>query len=193
MPPEEKSSSPDPVDRRQLADLAAGRRHRAEIVFGVLSFGVALFLLSQIGAETTSAENRPFIRQPAFWPTVAILGMLVFGAFELGSTWRALRTRQSGAIGAEVIRWLLALEYFVWFLAYVWAVPLLGYLPTTILFCAALGYRLGYRRRRALLAAVLTGLGTVVLFKSILGVKIPGGILYEYLPDGIRNALILYF
>lgn len=193
MPPENQSPLSDPVDRQQLAEMTVGRRHRAEIVFGVFSLGAALLLLSQIGTETSWVDGRPVIRQPAFWPAVAIVGMIVFGAFELASTWRALRTRQSGAIGPEVVRWLLALEYLAWFLAYVWAVPVLGYLPTTITFCAALSFRLGYRRRHALLAAVLTGVGTVVVFKSLLGVKIPGGMVYEYLPNGIRNVLILYF
>ncbi|EPJ45233.1 MAG: hypothetical protein OFPI_37520 [Osedax symbiont Rs2] len=33
---------------------------------------------------------------------------------------------------------------------------------------------------------------TVVIFKSLLEVKIPGGASYQYLPEGIRNFMIVY-
>jgi len=192
MPPE-RPPSPGPEERVDLTELSVGRRHRAEIVFGVLSFAAALLLLTRIGAETTWLEGRPFVKQPAFWPTVAIVGMTVFGAFELWSTRRALRGGATGEIGPEVLKWFAGVEFLAWFLVYVWVVPVLGYLPTTIAFCAALSYRLGYRSRRGLVAAILTGIATVVIFKSLLGVKIPGGSLYEYFPDAVRNVLILYF
>jgi hypothetical protein len=162
-------------------------------VFGVLSFAAALLLLTLIGTETEWLDGRPFVRQPAFWPAVAIVGMTVFGVFELWSTGRALRRGAAGEIGAEVLKWFAALEYLAWFLVYVWVVPVLGYLPTTIIFCAALTYRLGYRSGRGLVAAVLTGIATVVIFKSLLGVKIPGGLVYEYLPGTIRNVMIVRF
>ena len=44
-----------------------------------------------------------------------------------------------------------------------------------------------------MLAAVLFGLATVVVFKSFLSVKIPGGMIYEYLPGAIRTFFILNF
>lgn len=191
--PTERPPPPGAEERVDLTELSVGRRHRAEIVFGVLSFAVALLLLTRIGAETSWLDGRPFVRQPAFWPTVAIVGMTFFGTFELWSTGRALRGGAAGEIGPEILKWFSALEYLAWFLAYVWVVPVLGYLPTTILFCAALTYRLGYRSRRTLLAAVLTGIATVVIFKSLLSVKIPGGLVYEYLPDAVRNVMIVYF
>lgn len=189
----ESPLSPSSEGHVSFSEPGVARRQRAEIVFGVLGFVAALFLLSRVGAETTWMAQRPLVRQPAFWPTVAIVGMTIFGAVELWSTWRALRSRATGHVGAEILQWFAALEYFAWFLAYVWIVPLLGYLPTTIVFCATLSYRLGYRRWRPLLAAVLTGIGAVVVFKALLGVKIPGGMVYEYLPDAVRNAMIQYF
>jgi len=191
--PSERPPSPGPDERVDLTELSVGRRHRAEIVFGVLSFAAALLLLTLIGTETEWLDGRPFVRQPAFWPAVAIVGMTVFGVFELWSTGRALRRGAAGEIGAEVLKWIAALEYLAWFLVYVWVVPVLGYLPTTIIFCAALTYRLGYRSGRGLVAAVLTGIATVVIFKSLLGVKIPGGLVYEYLPGTIRNVMIVRF
>ncbi len=53
--------------------------------------------------------------------------------------------------------------------------------------------RQGYRSSRYLVAAALLGLAIVVVFKTGLSVKIPGGALYEYLPGGLRNFMILNF
>jgi hypothetical protein len=44
-----------------------------------------------------------------------------------------------------------------------------------------------------LLSSVLIALSIVLVFKTFLEVKIPGGIIYEYLPDTLRNFMILNF
>ena len=41
--------------------------------------------------------------------------------------------------------------------------------------------------------AALTGGVIVLLFKTILSVKIPGGALYEMLPAGLRVVMMAYF
>jgi hypothetical protein len=166
--------------------------HRAEIVFGLAAFGLALVLLARLGAETRWVAGQPLVAQPAFWPAVAIIGMTLFGALELVGVWRRNAARRGRPALPEVAVWLRALEFAAWFMVYVWAVPWLGYLPATLVFCTALTLRLGYRSRRMIGAALLTGLATVVVFKSLLAVKIPGGAVYEYLPAGLRNFMILY-
>jgi putative tricarboxylic transport membrane protein len=183
----------EPAGHHDISELVEARHHRAEIVFGALSFAFALFLAAEIGAQTTWIDNRRFVEQPAFWPIVSILGMTIFGAFELWFSWRRNRRGRGDGVLPEVLQWAKAIEYVVWFMVYVVIVPRLGYLPTTLVFCAALTVRLGYREPRALLGAIATGLATVVVFKSFLGVKIPGGAVYEYLPDTLRNIMILYF
>jgi hypothetical protein len=180
------------TDRRDLSDLADARHHRAEIVFGVLSFAGALLLASQLGNQTSWLSGRAFAAQPSFWPVVAIGGMVLFGTFELWHSWRRNRRVRADGIAAEVLDWFRGLEFVAWFMAYVAVVPVVGYLPTTIVFCAVLTWRLGYRRPRTLVAAALTGIVTVVVFKSFLSVRIPGGDLYEALPDAVRNFMILY-
>ena len=62
-----------------------------------------------------------------------------------------------------------------------------------MIFCTVLAYRAGYREGRVLGAAALLGASVVLLFKSFLQVKIPGGALYEYFPAALRNLLIVYF
>lgn len=182
--------------RKDESDLTARRleahHHPAEIIFGVLAFAFALFLLFQIPTQTTWVKGGSVFRQPAFWPAVSIVGMTLFGAAELWACWRRNRGADRKAIAQEALDWVRALEYVVWFLAYVWLVPLLGYLPSSIVFCTLLAWRLGYHTPRALLMAALVGVATVVVFKSFLSVRIPGGAVYEYLPSQIRNFMILY-
>jgi len=88
--------------------------------------------------------------------------------------------------------WFGALEYAGYFLLYVAAVPRLGYLPATLLALPLLTWRLGYRAPRMLIISALFGVTVVVLFKSLLQVKIPGGSVYELLPAAARNFMILY-
>jgi hypothetical protein len=196
------SGSPSaPADRMSDArhnepDLSARRleirHHPAEIIFGALAFAFALFLLSQIPAQTTWIQRAAFVRQPAFWPTVSIVGMTLFGAAELWACWRRNRHAQRQEIVSEALDWFRALEYVLWFLAYVWLVPLLGYLPSTVVFCMLLAFRVGYRNPGAVLMAAVVAVATVVVFKAFLSVRIPGGVAYEYLPPQIRNFMILY-
>ena len=77
-------------------------------------------------------------------------------------------------------------------MGYVWIVPVVGYLPTTVLFTNLLTIRMGYREKKVYIAATIMAIFIVVLFKGFLSVKIPGGQWYEYLPDGVRNFMLLY-
>lgn len=183
---------PEPHEVHQLEDLQRVRHHPAEIIFGVAAFLIAILLAALLPRETSWIGGLHLLKQPAFWPFVSIAGMVIFGACELFWAWRRRKATDGAAIGAEVLDWMKAVEFAAWFLAYVWLVPVLGYLPASIAFCVALTVRLGYRGRRMHVAAVLTAIATVVVFKSLLDVKIPGGAIYEYLPAGIRNFMILY-
>ncbi|MCI2397836.1 tripartite tricarboxylate transporter TctB family protein [Aliiroseovarius subalbicans] len=93
----------------------------------------------------------------------------------------------------EAKAWLSVLEWAGWFLAYVFLVPLIGYLPVTLVFAPLLTWRIGYRSRLLLWSSVVFGFVVVVVFKSFLQVKIPGAALYEYLPGALRNFFILNF
>ena len=176
---------------QQLSELIRPRHHRAEIVYALVSFAIALLLASQWPSQTAWFEGQPAGRQPGLWPLIAIAGMLIFGAGELlACLWRNRRSNGSKAL-PEVLHWAKAGEYLIWFLAYVYIVPWTGYLPATLVFCTLLAFRLGYRGRPLWLAPVV-GAAIVILFKGILSVRIPGGAFYELFPQVIRNFLVLY-
>jgi hypothetical protein len=77
-------------------------------------------------------------------------------------------------------------------MVYVYAIPVIGYLLATVTFCVLLTFRIGYRGRALGVAAVF-GLLVVLVFKAGFNVKIPGGAIYEYAPDGMRYFLLRYF
>lgn len=156
---------------------------------------LAVFLLSQLGAETKFSARGKLFAQPRFWPAVSVIGMVFFGLAHLALVFfnRTKTTTQSHSTLSEVLTWARALEYLLWFLIYVQSVPVIGYLPATVLFTLLLAVRQGYRSKRQLLTAAATGIGIVLIFKTGLSVKIPGGAIYEYLPQTLRNIAIIYF
>ena len=169
------------------------KHYHAEIIFAVIAFIFSVILLSLISNQTTWVNGQPFTKQPAFWPAISLIGMVVAGAFELFFIWRRFKVLGGKKCSDEMFRWFKAVEFLIWFMVYVFAVPYLGYLLATLIFTVSLTYRLGYRGKFYMLMAALSGLGVVLLFKTMLSVKVPSGVIYEYLPDALRNFMILYF
>ncbi len=160
------------------------------LIFASMFLAAALFLLSQLGSQTKFSPKGQLFAEPAFWPAVGVIGMSLFGGMHcLG------QFRQRGRYGGlrETGIWLRSLEYLIWFMAYVFVVPIIGYLPATLIFTISLAFRAGHRSKRMIGAAALMALGIVLVFKTMLSVKIPGGALYEYLPDALRSFAMINF
>ncbi|MFP5510190.1 MAG: tripartite tricarboxylate transporter TctB family protein [Alphaproteobacteria bacterium] len=175
--------------------LAGKGPQRGQILFALAFAGFAIFILSNLGNQTEWVERSTLFAQPGFWPGIAGTGMVLFGLLHLRGLRRGKGMRRpwiSRADRAEARIWLRPLEYTAWFMVYVLAVPRIGHLPATMIFAPALTWRLGYRNPRLLWAAVVFAVVVVVIFKGLLGVKIPGGAIYEYLPDGLRAFALRY-
>lgn len=161
---------------------------RGQLVFAVAFVVLTAALLSQIGSQTRWADDTRLFAQPRFWPAIGLIGMVLLGGLHLARLpWRRI-TRFDWA---ELKRWAMVAEYVVWFMIYVLVVPIIGYLPATVVFVPALTWRMGYRNRKMLVIGMAFGLFVVVTFKSFLSVKIPGGAVYEYLPGALRSFFIL--
>ena len=174
--------------------ILTAKRQPTDIVFAILALALAILLLLQLPEQTKYIKGVDIPSQPGFWPALSLGGMTLFGLFNVFFSWRAARRSTTAIqIAREVLFWLHAFEYAVWFMAYVFLAPITGYLPTTLIFCLLLTLRTGYRNKRMLGFALLAGAGVVLVFKTFLQVKIPGGALYEFFPDAFRNILILYF
>jgi len=161
---------------------------RGQLLFAVALLFFAALLLSQTPSQTRWVAKTDFFAQPRFWPAVGLIAMVVLGGLHL---YRLPWRRFKRADWTEARKWATALEFAVWFMAYVFVVPIAGYLPSTLVFVPLLARRLGYRSARMMLASIVFALVTVVVFKSFLSVKIPGGMLYEFLPGAIRSFFIL--
>lgn len=163
---------------------------RGQVVFALAFFALSALLLSQITSQTVWVDKTKLAAQPRFWPAVGLILMTVAGGLHLiRLPWLRLTYDDAREVG----RWLSVLEFAGWFMVYVLLVPILGYLPVTMVFMPLLAWRMGYRDRQMLLICVAFGVAIVVLFKSFLSVKIPGAMVYEYLPGGLRTFFILNF
>ena len=173
-----------------LQDLFRRYRRPGDFVIAALSFGFALFLAASLPFQVDWVDRTGLFAQPAFWPAVSIALMVLFSAMHLIG---ALVSERIPGRLAEVVQCVKALEYVAWFIAYVLAVPILGYLPATLLFAIVLTLRLGYRGWRWIGAAALFAVVVVVLFRGLLQVKIPAGALYDLLPPGALRSLFMSY
>ena len=163
---------------------------RGQLIFALSFFGLTLLLLSLITSETRWVAKTKLVAQPRFWPAIALTGMAVMGGLHLYLLpWRRVTRYDLW----EARKWVSVGEFALWFMAYVLLVPILGYLPVSVVFVPALSWRMGYRSRGMMGLSVCFAIGVVVLFKTFLSVKIPGGAVYDYLPDALRSFFIVNF
>lgn len=165
-------------------------RRKGALFFALLFLAISLVLLSQLDAQTKFSSRGKLFAQPAFWPAVAVIGMSLFGTGHVLLNWRGAKWPTEWR---EAVIWLRPLEYLVYFMIYVFATPTIGYLPASIIFGALLALRVGYRSFKMIGFAALSGAVVVLIFKTLLSVKIPAGALYDYLPDSIRLFAIVNF
>lgn len=162
---------------------------RGQILFASILALFSAILSAFLWDQTVWKEGKDLFSQARFWPAVGVFGMLLFTSLHI---WKLPRRKLVAADWTEGRKWLEVIEFAIWFLGYVWFVPIAGYLPVTILFALALTWRMGYRSPRMLWIAALLGIVVVVVFKGVLQVRIPGAAAYEYLPGAVRNFFILY-
>ena len=172
------------------SDLTAKTKSHGQIVFVGLWLALSLILLAQITTQTEWTDNaRNFASQPRLWPGVALLVMTLGFGLHL---FLMRRRRPVRLDWVEARRWLEPFEFAAWFMGYVFLVPQLGFLPMSLVFAAALTWRMGYRAPVMLALALVFAVAVVVLFKGFLGVNIPGAAIYHALPDGLRSFALTY-
>ena len=173
-----------------LKGLFQRYRRPGDLVFAWVFLIFAALLLSQILDQTAWRPGAKLFAQPRFWPAVSLSLMTLFAALHLISSGCSERIKGRWR---EVALWVRSLEFAGWFVAYAFVVPYAGYLPATVLFGVLLVLRMGYRNWASVAAAAIAALVIVLLFKTFLQVKLPGGQAYEALPDGLRQFMLTYF
>ena len=166
-----------------------------DLVFAILMLFIVMALLVSIPFETKWFEGVPLVKQPRLWPTFCLVGMALFGLLYSIQIWRSYKIQLGQVQGElnELSSWLRPLEFVFYFVLYVWSVPLAGYLLSTLLFFSLLTIRAGYRTLLMFWVSLATGFGIVIVFKSLLQVKIASGAIYDFLPDGWATFFMIYF
>ncbi|MCP4790376.1 MAG: tripartite tricarboxylate transporter TctB family protein [Gammaproteobacteria bacterium] len=168
--------------------------HSGDLAFAIILVLLSCFLMLSIPEETKWFNGLALLKQPRFWPSMAIVGLSFFALAYATAVWRRVRREQASIRDEveELIAWARPLEYVAYFLAYVFMVPVMGYLFATLTYFVLMTFRAGYRSKQMYAIAVLVALVVVVLFKSILQVKIGPGMWYEMLPSDWANFFIVY-
>ena len=161
-----------------------------DLLFAVFFFLISAILISQFPDQIKWFKKTKLTSQPALWSAIGLIGMTVFGLIHL---FLNLRIQNLKIELDEGILWIKSIEYACWFLLYVILVPNIGYLIATLFIAPCLTYRVGYRDKKMITYSMVTGLSIVLIFKTFLEVKIPGGAIYELLPNTIRSFMILNF
>jgi hypothetical protein len=174
-----------------LQDLFKRYRRPGDLVFASVFLTFSLFLLFSIPWQVAWVSGPGLFEQPAFWPAVAVAMMVLFSGLHL---FGAVVSDRIPGRWAEVRIWGRALEFPVWFMAYVVIVPYAGYLLGSILFTCSLAFRLNYRSWRWMLVSALFAIMVVTVFKALLQVRMPAGEIYSLLPPGaLRSFLMIRF
>jgi len=164
-------------------------RRPGNLFFASIFLLFSLALCTQLGIQAKWLSGTKWSSQPALWPNIAIIGMTIFAALNWIS---AFVSEKIDGRWAEIMVWIRSFEFVLWFMVYVILVPLLGYLPSTVLFGLALSFRMGYRSLKMLSISAFASIAIVVTFKSFLQVRVPGGKAYEFLPDALRSFMLTY-
>ena len=208
----------------KIDDLMAFRRGRGDLIFSCVMLGVALFFLASFWTQTgwesrklpdemgsylmrqlgiIEGEGRlerlgRILRQSWVAPGICLVILLPSALWNLRKSWAVHQWRKRFLLptGAreEVTRWLKALEFAGWFVAYTMLVPVLGYLLATLLMGTALPYRMGYRSARWMRICLAASFAIVLVFRSGLQIKTPVNIwLYNQLPAELGSFMKIWF
>ena len=193
-----------PAERRfKVADLFKFQRGRADLLFSALILGMALALLLTFFDQSGWADRdlpQKRLGKALKWigPVIALLILVPAALGNLGlSLRRALldrRKHRPNKTRYEVVQWLRAIEFIVYFIIYTRSIEIVGYLIATVIFAMLMVLRLGYRSWRWVGIAAGVSFLSVVFFRTLLQIKTPVNIwLYNQLPEGLERFMKVYF
>ena len=111
-------------------------RKRGELLFSFLLLLAALALLAALPWQTTWLSSKGLAAQPRFWPALSLGGVVLFAI--LHAVLRGKLDRTPGR-WLEGLTWIRSLEFIGWYMLYVAAIPVIGYLLATVIFCTLAG------------------------------------------------------
>ena len=218
-----KSECP-PDKRFAVDNLFEFKRSRGDLQFSALMLAIALFffifffsntgwdarklpddfgayMLYQLGLGEYEGRVTRFgriLKQGWVAPMLCLLLLVPAAAWNFRSSLRvhlwAKRFKQPTDMRYELEKYVAALEYVAYFILYTLAVPILGYLVSTVGMGVYLTWRLGYRNLRWMGIGFVSSFMIVIVFRTFLQIKTPVNIwLYDQLPNAMRSFMLNYF
>lgn len=164
-------------------------------VFAAISFT----LLALLPAATSEGpDSSGWWTQPWTMPLVALTVLCAGNAISLIQAGRDLVANRPTAdeiaeARAAILGWFRPIEFFAYFLGYIWLLGRAGYFLSTALFIQFLLFRVGLRQARWVFAGLLAALALTAVFRWGLGIWVPTADLYGLFPDAVRKFLTKWF
>lgn len=165
-------------------------------VFYALMFliGVGLLLLIPV-ATSPGPADQGWWTQPSFMPTLSLLLVALPATYLFFQYLLKLRKNQAlrptgQDIRAELLQWFKPVEYFVYYVLYIWLLGMVGYFLSSLIFIIGLSIRVGLRSRTWMLSGLLFAIALIAMFRWALGVWVPPAALYDLFPKDIRIFLM---
>jgi hypothetical protein len=165
------------------------------MVFTVVTGGLLLLLPFQ---TRSGPESAGWWTQPWTLPAILLVTLFLANALSLLkdiAAFRKLAATQDEVEEAksEIWGWLRPVEYFAYFLCYLYSLAYLGYFLSTALFIQWLLYRSRLRSNGWRIAGLLAALVLTIVFRWVLGIWVPTAELYDLFPDVVRKFLTRWF
>lgn len=168
------------------------------IFLGFMAFvSVTLLLLTPV-VTSSAPPGQGWWTQPALMPSISLVVFAITAVYLFGNHVWLIRKNKIATHGREEIRgelwqWLLPLEFFIYYILYIYLLGLVGYFLSSIIFAAGLSYRVRLRGRQWMIASFLFVLLVTALFRWGLKIWFPIPALFEIFPPGIRIFLTRNF
>jgi hypothetical protein len=165
------------------------------LVFAIVSCGLFVLLPWQ---TRSGPEASGWWTQPAAMPFIA-LGLLSLANLEalrravLAVRTPALAEAEKVEALAQIRGWFRPLEFFGYFLVYLFSLKYLGYFLSTAVFIQFLLWRSGLRSTYWRVAGLCAALAMTMVFRWGLGIWVPTAELYDLFPDAARKFLTRWF
>ena len=160
---------------------------------------ISLVLLALLPVAThPGPASSGWWTQPRLVPGIALTILLLANLATLLRAWRELKANPPSASEKDealsAIRgWLRPVEFFAYFLGYIWLLGRAGYFLSTLLFIQFLLLRTGLRSRGWVLAGFGAALMMTVVFRWGLGIWVPTADVYALLPEAARKLATKWF
>jgi hypothetical protein len=164
-------------------------------VFTVVT-SVLFFLLpvqTKSGPDSAGWWTQPWL-MPTILLSVLLLANIVSLVKEIAGFRKVKPTvEEKTEAKTEILGWFRPLEFFMYFLGYLWSLAYLGYFLSTALFIQFLLYRVKLRSMQWCLMGLLAALALTAIFRWGLGIWVPTASLYDLFPDVVRKFLTRWF